>query len=375
MPKAVLNYLLGSLIGSTLTLGIVFGLGHESWDWPSLAFFDFSKLGELLPEVSWTNALLAAFALSTAGLLTYRTDLSDLAGRMLRRTRTPVTRPAVVLADSHGHARADVDAVRDELERQLGRLIVLIAGQLESSKDHVASLKDTNAHLATVTNVTELREVVQALISKNKNNEREMRDLEGRLQEAQDQASTLRQRLTHAEKLAALDPLTSVANRRRFEQFLAVAVDHSHAAGTPLCLIMTDIDHFKEVNDTYGHAAGDRVLKAFADLLSDKVRGSDLVARYGGEEFAIVLPKTAMGDAFAIAERIRKSFELHGGPDEAFDREFGRLTASFGIAQIFDGEPPRALIQRADQMLYEAKEKGRNRTMIWSSTDALAGEQ
>jgi diguanylate cyclase (GGDEF)-like protein len=216
--------------------------------------------------------------------------------------------------------------------------------------------------------VTDLREVVHALLSKSKKNEREMGDLEARLKEAQDQASSLRQRLSHAEKLASLDPLTSVANRRRFEQFLAAAVNNSHEGGTPLCLIMTDIDRFKEVNDTYGHAAGDKVLKGFADLLAKKVRGSDLIARYGGEEFALVLPKTPMGDAFRIAERIRKSFELHGGPDETLRKEFGRLTASFGIAQIFEGEVPRALIQRADQMLYEAKEKGRNRTIIWSSS-------
>jgi diguanylate cyclase len=75
-----------------------------------------------------------------------------------------------------------------------------------------------------------------------------------------------------------------------------------------------------------------------------------------------------MGDAFGIAERIRSRFELHGGPDEALVTEFGRLTASFGIAQIREGEPPSGLVQRADRMLYEAKEKGRNRTIIWSSS-------
>ncbi|MBZ0211153.1 MAG: GGDEF domain-containing protein, partial [Hyphomicrobium sp.] len=105
-----------------------------------------------------------------------------------------------------------------------------------------------------------------------------------------------------------------------------------------------------------------------ADLLSQSVRKGDLVARFGGEEFAVVLPQTPMGDAFAIAERIRSIFELHGGSDESLVGEFGRLTASFGVAEIREGEPPSALIQRADQMLYEAKYKGRNRTMIWSSS-------
>src|SRR4029079_9349840 len=124
--------------------------------------------------------------------------------------------------------------------------------------------------------------------------------LEGRLKAAQDQASALRTRLRQAEKLAALDPLTSVANRRPFEQFISSEIERSRARGTPLCLIMADIDHFKKVNDKHGHSAGDKVLKAFADLLTKSVRGGDLVARYGGEEFAVVLPQTPMGDAFRI---------------------------------------------------------------------------
>lgn len=368
MTKVVVNYLIGFVVGSVLTLVSVVVVNGAPWDWISGSLIDLASLHELLPTLDSTGTVVAAIALLVLALLAvYRDDASALATRALQRASVPPLRPAPAPADTSPVARADVDAVRDELERQLGRLIVLIAGQLENSKDHVASLKDTNTHLASVTSVGELREVVQALLSRNKKNEREMRDLEGRLQHAQDQASTLRRRLSQAEKLAALDPLTSVANRRRFEQFLSSAVDHSHAAGTPLCLIMTDIDHFKEVNDTHGHAAGDKVLKAFADLLSSKVRDSDLVARYGGEEFAIILPKTPMGDAFGIAERMRKAFELRGAPGGTLDKAFGRLTASFGIAQIFEAELPRGLIQRADQMLYEAKEGGRNRTVIWSS--------
>jgi diguanylate cyclase len=263
--------------------------------------------------------------------------------------------------------------VRDELERQLGRLIVLIADQLEYSKDHVAVLRDTNDHLASVTSASELREVLQSLISRNETNEWQTRDLEARLKEAQDQASMLRQRLSRAERLASLDPLTSLANRRRFEQFISAEVDQSHENGTPLCLIMTDIDHFKRVNDTYGHSAGDKVLKAFADLLSRTARDGDLVARYGGEEFAVILPNTPMGDAYRIAERMRRIFEFRGGPNSTVFKKFGRLTASFGVAEIRDGEPPSALIQRADQKLYEAKSKGRNKTMVWSSSAAVSG--
>jgi diguanylate cyclase len=337
---------------------------------------DLGNLDSMLAPVVSTlspGVLVVIGVIVLAALLTfYCRELVAFARRPSRPGNRPSATPA---ADRTLRDPREVSAVRDELERQLGRLIVLIADQLENSKDHVAALKNTNDHLATVTSAAELREVLQSLISKNETNEQQTRDLEARLKEAQDQASMLRQRLSRAEKLAALDPLTSVANRRRFEQFISTEVDQSHDNGTPLCLIMTDIDHFKKVNDTHGHAAGDRVLKAFADLLSRNAREGDLVARYGGEEFAVVLPNTPMGDAYRIAERMRRVFEFRGGPNSSVFKEFGRLTASFGVAEIRDGEPPSALIQRADQKLYEAKSKGRNKTMIWSASAGAADRE
>jgi diguanylate cyclase len=247
----------------------------------------------------------------------------------------------------------------------------MIAGQLQNSQEHIAALKEANAHLPLVTNVADLRDVIQSLISKNELNERETSDLEIRLKQAQDQAANLRQRLSQAEKLASLDPLTQVANRRRFEQFIGTEVERSHEEGTPLCLIMTDIDHFKSVNDSYGHTTGDEVLKAFAALLSKNVRSTDLVARYGGEEFALVLPRTPMGNAFEIAERVRASFQSKDSSN--YSRTgVGALTASFGIAEIRDGEPPSALIERADKKLYEAKVGGRNRIAIWATGQQFA---
>lgn len=372
MNKALVNYLLCFSAGFIFALGGVVALHLGPWRWNTLGLIGFSNLRDLVWILGPAALALAAVVALVATLLTvYGEDAAALAGRAPQQPSSPEVQPATNATERPLRAQGEVNAVRDELERQLGRLIVLIAGQLESSKDHATSLHDTNAQLASITSVAELREVVLSLISGNETNERQTLDLEARLKEAQDQASTLRQRLSQAEKLASLDPLTSVANRRRFEQFISVEVDRSHENGTPLCLIMTDIDHFKKVNDTYGHFAGDRVLKAFADLLSKSVRGGDLVARYGGEEFALVLPQTPMGDAFGIAERIRSVFERHGGGNETRRREFGRLTASFGLAEIREGEPPSALIQRADQMLYEAKNKGRNRTMISSSSTGI----
>ncbi|MEI9899377.1 MAG: diguanylate cyclase [Hyphomicrobium sp.] len=363
MTRIVVNYLLCFSAGFIVAAGgaVVFGQG----------FWNSSDLISNLSGLVWVLSPAVAAVVVLTLLTLYGSEVAALAARALQRPSSANRQLGTGAMKPLLGESSDVNAVREELERQLGRLIVLIAGQLKNSKDHAASLRDTNAHLASVTTVAEIREVVRTLISKNETNERGTRDLEARLKAAQDQTSNLRQRLSQAEKLASLDPLTSVANRRRFEQFISAEVERSHANGTPLCLIMADIDHFKKVNDKFGHSAGDNVLKAFADLLSRNVRGGDLVARYGGEEFALVLPQTPMGDAFRIAERIRRSFELDGRPDESLAGELGRLTASFGVAEIRDGEPPSALIQRADQMLYEAKNKGRNATMIWSSSAAI----
>jgi diguanylate cyclase len=380
MARAAASYLLSFLGGCVLTVIVVAGAGHAPW--PGAWTLDTHANANALLEWASTLSPVAAGSvilglLAGVLLVVYWRDAAALLGRLLGRPGLAKMGAASATAARPAAGQADLGAVRSELERQLGRLIVLIAGHLENSKEHVASLKDTNEHLASVTTVSELRDVVQTLILNNEANERQTRALEARLKEAQDQATVLRQRLNQAEKLASLDPLTSVANRRRFEQFIETSITGSHENGTPLCLIMTDIDRFKRVNDTYGHAAGDRVLKSFAALLSKSVRGTDLVARYGGEEFAIVLPMTPMGNAFGIAERIRNRFELDGGVDGKTASEFGRLTASFGIAEIREGEPAEELIRRADQMLYEAKSNGRNRTVIWSSSteDAPLAEQ
>jgi diguanylate cyclase len=368
MVKAPSYHVLSFFAGSALTLAGV--ASHNRWPWrlSESGLADFANVREHLAASRPTILLAIGVTALLAILLTFRaSEVFAFANRRLRRLA--VSRP-ISSDDSVKRSKpatSNINNVRDELERQLGRLIFLIAGQLENSKEHIASLKNANAQLATVTSAIELRDLAHSLISMNEQNQHQTSDLETRLREAQAQTAALRQRLTQAERLASLDPLTSVANRRSFEQFVAAEIDKSHYEGTPLCLIMTDIDHFKRVNDTYGHSAGDRVLKAFADLLSNSVRANDLIARYGGEEFAIVLPRTPMGNAFVIAERIRCRFELHGGSDETLANEFGRLTASFGVAEIREGEPPSALVQRADQMLYEAKKKGRNKTITWSS--------
>jgi diguanylate cyclase (GGDEF)-like protein len=161
---------------------------------------------------------------------------------------------------------------------------------------------------------------------------------------------------------AQLDGLTALWNRAYFEQRLNAEFSEARRHGRALSLVMCDIDHFKSVNDRYGHPFGDEVLAQFAQILGAS-RASDVPCRYGGEEFGIILPNTVLAEATEVAERIRAAFEAHRWrryPDLV-------LTASFGIAEVtnllhLSGEPTKdLLVSRADQALYAAKRAGRNR--------------
>lgn len=160
-------------------------------------------------------------------------------------------------------------------------------------------------------------------------------------------------------RLAAIDELTDLPNRRSFNGCFLAALSAARRHAHPLSLIIIDLDHFKAVNDCFGHAAGDEVLKEFASLLRDLARAEDLAARWGGEEFIILLPHTSCEAAAALAERIRIAFETHCSL--AAPR---LLSASFGVAQLCSGDDDRALLQRADEALYRAKEQGRNRVVV-----------
>ncbi len=124
---------------------------------------------------------------------------------------------------------------------------------------------------------------------------------------------------------------------------------------------MADIDHFKSINDRYGHPAGDEVLKWFSKILANNMKGRDTVARYGGEEFAIILPQTSLENAAMLAGQIRTQLEQQLWKKPGAANTLLRVTASFGVAQLADGEGTSGLIQRADAKLYESKAQGRNR--------------
>jgi len=191
----------------------------------------------------------------------------------------------------------------------------------------------------------------------------EMEEMCLRLEESKEHISRKNEEL-HV--LATTDPLTGCLNRRHFFEQFGSLFYRAKSKGDHICCIMVDIDHFKSVNDTYGHAMGDEVIKLLADLLHRAVRRDDLVSRYGGEEFCMLLPGMNIAQALAVAERCREAVKHQNDLPV-------KVTASFGVASLDCGAAtPEEMVDKADKALYISKESGRNRVTPW---DALAQRQ
>ncbi|MFC1609984.1 diguanylate cyclase [Myxococcota bacterium] len=172
------------------------------------------------------------------------------------------------------------------------------------------------------------------------------------------------------EKMATTDGLTGLVNHRHFQNIFDTVLARAERYGRRVSLILTDIDHFKLVNDTYGHPVGDQVLKRIAAMLNNNARRTDVVARYGGEEFAVLMEETGAKGAARIAERIRQAVE-----EEIFRCEQGKFTCtlSLGVATFpIDGTGKARMTECADQALYQAKRSGRNRLVVHGSVEAQA---
>ena len=166
------------------------------------------------------------------------------------------------------------------------------------------------------------------------------------------------------------DPLMGVHNRRYLDLRLTEEIERAHRYNFQLSMLLLDIDHFKKVNDTYGHYIGDLVLKSLGNLLLKNVRKTDIVARYGGEEIAVIAPHTSVPIAADLAERLRQTVErsVMVPADKQEDRQAVSISVSIGVAgldqQIVDRQ---SLIERTDEALYRAKKKGRNRVVVFNS--------
>ena len=329
-----------------------------------------AEVGGVLAEMWKLPVMLAvpianhhAPAAVTDGSLRKLAELVYVAGRCADVYVDADAAPAIAdvraaCARQYALSDAECDAVIADIGKRTQEAAALFEIRIGSTEEYDAILKRANATLVELTLQTQ----------------QQAKSLAAHATKLSVRASTLQQRNVQLQRQATTDALTGLANRARFDQFLAEQLRQTSAAGArtpgPLALLILDLDHFKQVNDRFGHQAGDAVLRAVGRIMQTLTRASDLAARYGGEELALVLPDTPRADAVKLAETLRRSIAARAVP---VGSTHVKVTASIGLAVWEPGSPlltPAHLIRAADLAVYNAKAAGRNRVKIFTLDQA-----
>ncbi len=306
------------------------------------------------PSVAYQNLIMIGtiIGLSSLSLLSLMIPES----RSIEASIADITRQTT-------DAEASFAGIEKEVTTNLDRIINLLKNHSEVSRLYSTSLDNAGRNLIELTSPEQLRMAIGYLIAENNKMRKETGDLQANLKESEVQIERLRENLELAEKTGMKDSLTSLWNRRAFDKMLDLQVELAPQKKTPVCLILVDIDHFKKINDRFGHLVGDEILKLVGNTLAKNVKGRDFIARFGGEEFAIILPETSLGNAIILASQLRQHLESQKWVLSKRNEVVGTVTASFGISQLRSGESKESFLEHADKKLYDAKNSGRNRVV------------
>jgi diguanylate cyclase len=241
--------------------------------------------------------------------------------------------------------------------------MAMIGAAAGNASNYTESLVEVAQKLGLASDAPAVRALVESLVQATQEMEKNNQALEARLNASKQEITQLQENLETVRNESLTDPLTSLANRKFFDSALAAAIEDAKSRGEPLSLMMTDVDHFKKFNDSYGHLTGDQVLRLVAMSVKANVKGQDIAARYGGEEFAVVLPNTALRSAITLADHIRRAVMAKELMKRSTGEHLGRVTVSIGVATLQKSDTVQSLIERADGCLYAAKHAGRNRVI------------
>lgn len=250
---------------------------------------------------------------------------------------------------------AELKTIISEITRYLGSS----GSRLDDQGQQLEAYADK---LGKTASVEEVMNISQGIMTKTRDMISDSQSLKKEVDDTMSEIQALKKELEGVKQAAKTDMLTGLLNRRGFETAMAKAMDRSEKTSAALSVIISDIDHFKRINDTFGHLIGDNVLKMLAKLLQEHIKGKDLAARFGGEEFILVLPDTDLKGAFILAEQIRIKLKTMRWRTKSGE-SMGAITMSLGVAQFRSGDTLDTLLERADSALYEAKSTGRNRTV------------
>lgn len=262
-------------------------------------------------------------------------------------------------ADVAGKAAAKFHLLSTMLQEHLRQSI-------DGSTRMDKSIQSSRQSLQSAIDISDVQKTVAAVVEVLDNFNDTNRECRRTMQQADEEINRLRAELERAQQTANIDELTRLYNRATFYRELKRKIQRSR--DTPkLCVVLCDIDHFKLINDRYGHLMGDRVLQRIGSLLLEQSREGTLAARYGGEEFALIVPETELDTATLFAERLRNSIQQMRIKIRNSDTVLEQLTASFGVASYCENDTVESLFERADRALYLAKEYGRNITVTEKS--------
>jgi diguanylate cyclase len=256
-----------------------------------------------------------------------------------------------------------IDNVGGQIVDEINQVMSMIDSAVGSATHYTESLAHATQSLGSAKDPGGLRSIVESLVRATRQMEENNTRLEQSLKASKQEITQLQVNLEAVRTESLTDPLTSLANRKYFDQSLDKLIAQSVASGEPVALILSDIDHFKAFNDTFGHLTGDQVLRLVALAVKQNVKGQDIAARFGGEEFAVILPSSTLRAALTVAEHIRRSVMTKELMKRSTGEHLGRVTISIGVAGLKKGETAQSLIERADACLYTAKRCGRNRVM------------
>jgi len=259
-----------------------------------------------------------------------------------------------------------------ELSNQLGEQLLGTIGDVESiistqlsAHDGFSAAVSTASDRVDVENMTAeaLRACVESVLLSNEQMQSQLADLSKRLGDSKDQVHQLRASFVESQKEMMMDPLTGIGNRRLFDSLIQNATEHHERLRQHFFLLLIDLDHFKDVNDTYGHSTGDRVLKFVAANI-ERLSADASVARYGGDEFAVFINTDDVNDGVEFGEAICQFFAKNKLTVLETGEYLGQLTTSIGGARLRKEDTASSWFDRADQLLYSSKNAGRNRVMI-----------
>ena len=265
-----------------------------------------------------------------------------------------------------------IDMVGSQVMGEIEQVMAMIDATAGSTNSYTESLADMTEKLGNSKDREGLRAIVEGLVQTAKEMEVSNHKLEERLNASKQEINELQENLETVRTESLTDPLTQLSNRKFFDNTLEHAIADARAKNEALSLMMTDIDHFKNFNDSFGHLTGDQVLRLVALSVKQNVKGQDTVARYGGEEFAIVLPNTVLRSAITVADHIRRAVMTKELMKRSTDEHLGRVTISIGVATLHKTDTVQTLIERTDACLYAAKRHGRNRVMCETDPEVSA---